>query len=276
MSSHISEDEIFYKLALHKYNHYKKGQRNKYLRLLEKYDIDPSNPREGLIRLGKTGLHPILPEEEEVIPRSEWDLEGLVGQTEKQLLHPHYETIMNYIYNNHQKKNDVLVIFECSNSKPYSHSYVLKTHFIDKLSDKCDFAVMSNPGVIPMEYSNYYPYRYDEWDHGQETPEIVEKYVEVNIQRTLSYVSHFGYKHVFVVMQHPHTQKLFDRMYRENIGGCRDWMTIVTNDEFRERYHQEYFPIFKHEGLSIARMMNSKLLREHFKQVLYEYLKKTE
>lgn len=265
MSSHLTDDEIFYKLAMHKYNHLRKYFRARVPRLLKKYDIDPLNPKEGLIRFGKARLHPILPEECEIIPRSEWDLDGLVGQTEKQLLHPHYETIMKYIYNNHQKKNDVLVIFECSNSKPYSNSHILKTNFIDKFSDQCDFAVMSNPGVIPMEYSNYYPYRYDEWDHSRETPEIVERYVEVNIQRTLSYVSHFGYKHVFVMMQHPHTQKLFDKMWNENIGGCRDWMTIVTNDEFREMYNREYFPILKNKGLCISRMMNSNLLRDHFK-----------
>lgn len=75
----MTDDEIFYKLALHKYNHLRKYFRARVPGLLKKYDIDPLNPKEGLIRFGKARLHPILPEECEVIPRSEWDLDGLIG-----------------------------------------------------------------------------------------------------------------------------------------------------------------------------------------------------
>ena len=72
-----------------------------------------------LYEFGINRLYPMLDEKDEVISRDQWDLDGLVGETEKQLFHPHYEILKDYIFKHHQRKHDILVIFECSNSKPY-------------------------------------------------------------------------------------------------------------------------------------------------------------
>ena len=166
----------------------------------------------------------------------------------------------------------MLVVFECSNAKPYSKQKVAKDNFFEKYDYFCDFACISNPGVIPLEYSHFYPYRYDEWDHYAEEEDIADKYVKVNIARIIHYVEKMGYKHVLVVMQNDHPQKLFNIMEKENICGCNKWLHIVTNKAFRTAYHKKADVKFGNHGLAIQRMQLSPELRDRFERVLHSVL----
>lgn len=184
----VSDDAILYRVGMHKYKWSKPRQES----WNKKYNISKNDPRKGIIRMAKDLLVKPLKSEQEVISRKDWDLDGLIGESEKQLLHPDYWTMQQYIYDVHKKKHDVLVVFECSNAKPYSKQSVAKNNFFEKYDYFCDFACISNPGVIPLEYSHFYPYRYDEWDHYAEEEDIADKYVKVNIARIIHYVEKNG------------------------------------------------------------------------------------
>ena len=146
-----------------------------------------------------------------------------------------------------------------------------KNNFFEKYDYFSDFACISNPGIIPLEFSHFYPYRYDEWDHYAEEEDIADKYVKVNIARLLHYVKTMGYKHVLVVMQNDHPQTLFNVMWKENIGDCKDWLHIVTDDRFRKAYHSKKDSTFG-RGLAIQRMQGSPELRDRYERVLHSVL----
>ena len=266
-SSPTSDNAIWYRIGIHKYKWSKPRQES----WNKKYNISKDNPRAGIIRMAKDLMVKPLKSNQEVIGRGDWDLDGLIGESEKQLLHPDYWTMSQYIYDVHKKKHDVLTIFECSNAKPYSKQSIAKNNFFEKYDYFSDFACISNPGIIPLEFSHFYPYRYDEWDHYAEEEDIADKYVKVNIARLLHYVKTLGYKHVLVVMKNDHPQKLFNVMWKENIGDCHDWLHIVTNDAFRKAYHRKKDPIFS-RGLAIQRMQASPELRDRYERVLHSVL----
>lgn len=266
--SPTSDNAIWYRLGIHKFLWSKPRQDD----WRKKYNISKSDPRPGIIRMAKDLMVKPLKSEQEVIGRTDWDLDGLIGESEKQLLHPDYWTMQQYIYDVHKKKHDVLTIFECSNAKPYSTQKVVKNNYLEKYDYFTDFACISNPGIIPMEYSHFYPYRYDEWDHYAEEPDIASKYCKVNIARVLHYVKTMGYKHVLVVMQNDHPQALFNQMIKDNIDGCKDWLHIVTNDAFRKKYHEKKDREFGNRGLAIQRMQLSTELRERYEMVLHKYI----
>lgn len=269
--SPTSDNAIWYRLGIHKY----KWSKPRHEEWNKKYNISKTNPRAGIIRMAKDIMVKPLKSNQEVIGRGDWDLDGLIGESEKQLLHPDYWTMSQYIYDVHKRKHDILTIFECSNAKPYSTQSVAKNNFFEKYDYFTDFACISNPGIIPLEYSHFYPYRYDEWDHYAEEEDIANKYVKVNIARLLHYVKTMGYKHVLVVMQNDHPQTLFNVMWKENIGDCKDWLHIVTDDRFRKAYHRKKDREFGNRGLAIQRMQGSPELRDRFERVLHPLIDKS-
>ena len=266
--SPTSDNAIWFRLGIHKYLWSKPSQE----KWNKKYNISKTDPRPGIIRMAKDIMVKPLKSEQEVIGRGDWDLDGLIGESEKQLLHPDYWTMQQYIYDVHKRKHDVLTIFECSNAKPYSSQSIVRNIFLEKYDYFTDFACISNPGIIPMEFSHFYPYRYDEWDHYAEEPDIAQKYCDVNIARVLHYVKKLGYKHVLVVMQNDHPQTLFNQMVKDNVDNCNDWLHIVTNDNFRKSYHASADAKFGNHGLAIQRMQSSPALRERYEKVLHKYI----
>lgn len=267
--SPTSDNAVLYRLGIHKYMW--AGSAPSRERWNKKYNISKSDPRPGIIRMAKDILAKPLKSEQEVIGRGDWDLDGLIGESEKQLLHPDYWTMQQYIYDVHERKHDVLTIFECSNAKPYSTQSIVKNIFLEKYDYFTDFACISNPGIIPMEFSHFYPYRYDEWDHYAEEPDIAQKYCDVNIARVLHYVKKMGYKHVLVVMQNDHPQALFNQMVKDNVDNCNEWLHLVTDDNFRKEYHEVADKKFG-RGLAVQRMQSSKALRERYQRVLHKYI----
>lgn len=270
--SPTSDNSIYYKIGKHKYEWAAKSGGAKD-RIDRKYNIHGSNKRAGIIRYIKDVSPKILPNSEEIIHRDKWDLDGLIGETEYQLMHPHYWTLCSWILKSHKRKRDVLTIFECSNSKPYVTSKVRKHIFTDKYRAFSDMACMSNPGVIPLEHSQFYPYRYDEWDHFAEKPDIAKKYTWVCAARFLTYVKKLGYKHVIVMFQTPYTQEWAQMLHDENIEGCKSWMHIVNDPAFDKKILQKYKPKFGGStGLVHQRMLTFPETTERYQRLLKESL----
>lgn len=271
-----SDESILYKIGKYKFNAnqtIRSNGSNALQNAIKKYKIDKDNPRAGLIRWAKAVTPKLLPDDEEIIHRKDWDLDSLNGETEKQLLHLDYWNINQYILQNHKRKHDILTIFECSTAKPYASNKVLKNNYLDKYGAFTDFACMSNPGVIPLEFSQFYPFRFDEWDHGAENEDIANKYCIVNKYRFLNYIKKLGYKYVIVLMQNPHTQICFDAAYKENLDGCKDWLHIVTDKDFWRKAKRKYLSKFDNNmGLLIQRLTTQPYTRESYQRTLKSLL----
>lgn len=269
-SNVTSDAAIYYKIGKYRWNW--GANKSRHEALMKKYNISKSDPRPGLIRYAKDTSAPILPDKDEVIHRKDWDLDSLNGETELQLLHPDYWTLAQFEYKDFKRKRDILTIFECSNVKPYSYKSSFRKVW-QKYALWTDFACMSNPGVIPMEYSHFFPTRFDEWDHFAENDDIADKYVKVNMARFLHYVKKMGYKHVLVVMQHPHTQKLFDELLKLGTDGAKDWLHIVTDSHFHSENRRKNLHKFNgSEGLLISRTMNLPYTFKSFERELMKHL----
>jgi predicted RNA-binding protein len=61
--------------------------------------------------------------------------------------------------------------------------------------------VLSSPGVIPYEYTDFYPFNKYDWPEWEETPEVKEKYIEVTQKRVENYLKTHAYKKYFCYMK---------------------------------------------------------------------------
>ena len=171
----LSDNEIWWRCGVNQLNAMPRVQVRK---IVSKYNISKTNPREGVIKY-MTDAHPPLPKDsEEFIKRSEWDLDGVIGETEGQLMHKDYSRMMNHIFSTHKRKHDLLTVFQCSSSKPYYSNNLYRYNWYNVYDDFTDFACISNPGTVPIEYSKYYPYRYDEWSVVEEKK--INKVVDIS------------------------------------------------------------------------------------------------
>jgi hypothetical protein len=266
--SPTSDNAIYYKIGMHKYL-WAKHFKSRFEKLTRKYNISGDHKRAGIIAYAKDVCVPILKASEEVIPRDKWDLDGLIGETEYQLMHPHYWTLTEFCLSENKRLRDVLTVFECSNSKPYVDSKIRKNLFLDRYRAFTDCACISNPGIIPLECSQYYPYRYDEWDHFAEKPDIAKKYTWVCAARFLTYVKKMGYKHVVVVMQTPYTQEWAQMLYDKNIEGAQSWLHIVNTPEFDKKMIAKYKKEYNnHLGLMHMRILQVPEFSERYRRLL--------
>ena len=207
------------------------------------------NPRNGLIKWFKDNYPPIPDGSQEIIKRKDWDIEGLVGQTENQIMHPHYDEIVRYHCAHPDKRHDVLIIFECSNKKPYNNDSS-KIPYLRIFDDCCDFA-NADYGLIPYAFCEYYPYRYDEWDHYSEGEYGSWWYSKINFK---IFMDAWGYKRAVVVMQNPHPRMFLKQIKEENLFGWGDKMDFVIDDAFDKEIKDKYSSVFG-TGIYIARML---------------------
>ncbi len=238
----VSDDSIWYRTGIFHLNWVMPVQAK---RIIKNYNIKKDNPRPGVIRYMKDNNPPIPKDSEEIFKRRTWDLDSLVGETEGQLMHKVYYDAANWVLKNHKKQHDVLTVMQCSSKKPYYDNPVNKNNYYKPYGDFSDFACISNPGIIPIGVSQYYPYRYDEWNIPAEEKldeiiDMTKKYRIVNMCRFIRFVRKMGYKHVIVLINNRFKQWIFDEMYSKDIAGAKSWMHIVTTDDLRDRIHDAY------------------------------------
>lgn len=273
-SGGISDNEIWYRCGVHALNWMMTSQAKN---IIDKYHISKSNPRAGIIRYMKDTRPPLPKDSEEFIHRSDWDLDSLVGQTEAQLMHKDYYKMAEHILSTRKPKSDVLTLFQCSSSKPYSNNAIYKNNYFNPYGDFSDFACISNPGIIPIDYSQFYPYHYDEWNIPEEEKlheliNMTQKYRIVNMCRFIRFVKKSGYKHVVVAIGNPYKQWIFDEMKKHNVAGCKDWMDIVTTDSLRTSIKDHHPSLGKSGGLLYTRTMIMPETRKKYERILRKLL----
>lgn len=238
----LSDNEILFRVGVNYINGVGRDVAKSYIK---KYRINQQNNRPGILRLVKDTFTPIIPQSQEIIPRNQWNLDSLIGETEMQLLHPDYYKAQQAIAKADKKgTKDVCCIVQCSAKKPYSVNGLYQT-LVKKYGDYCDFAAVSNPGIVPFDYSVCYPYRYDEWSISNEVTlkDIVGmtyKYRMVNLCRFLKFKRDFGYKHILIYVPTKLKQWLFEEAVKHDIEGAADWCHIVINDSYRKQLKKDY------------------------------------
>ncbi len=126
---------------------------------------------------------------------------ALKGVSEQHLKHPYYRVWQDWLQRWYEKPDKSIALFlPCSAKKPYSksktHTLIYKT--IKDLMNYKDIhrIVVSSAGVIPIEFDNYYPFNAYDWDESKETPEIKEKYIQVNKERIKKYLQAHDYDEI--------------------------------------------------------------------------------
>lgn len=238
----VSDDSIWYRTGILHLNWLMPAQSKN---IIKRYNISKTNPRAGVIRYMKATNPPIPKDSEEIFKRGTWDLDSLIGETEGQLMHKVYYDAANWVLKNHKKSHDVLTIMQCSSKKPYYCNQINNNNYYKPYKDYCDFACISNPGIIPIDVSQFYPYRYDEWNIPAEEKldeiiDMTKKYRIVNMCRLIRFVREMEYKHVIVMINNRFKQWIFDEMYNKDIAGAKTWMHIVTTDSLRDRIADDY------------------------------------
>lgn len=239
--------------------------------IVKRYKITKNNARSSIIRYISDNQMPIQPNSKELIKRPQWKLNELYGETELQLMHPDYYKAINLILKEHKKKHDILTIFQCSSKKPY-YDNKLYAGFTKVYSDWTDWACISNPGIVPFEYSGYYPFRYDEWSIPNEKTlkEILgmtHKYRIVNLCRLLRYKREMGYKQIIAYVPNPMKDWVFETVIKENIEGGKDWCQIAITDSVRSTVEKNY-PGFNGNGLINTRIGHFIEARRAYKNCL--------
>lgn len=269
----VSNNSIWYRTGIVHLNWVPQQQAKN---IIKKYHINKNNPRPGVIKYMKDDNPPLPKDSEEMFKRSTWDLDSLIGETEGQLMHDVYYKAANYVFDNTERKHDILTIMQCSSKKPYYDNHINKNNYYQPYGDFSDFACISNPGIIPIYSSQYYPYRYDEWNipNEEKLDEIINmtyKYRIVNMCRLIRFVKKMGYKHVIVLINNPYKQWLFNEMYKKNIAGAKEWMHIVTTDNLRDTIVKNH-PELAKSGLIGTRTAVMRETRKRYERILRSLL----
>lgn len=135
--------------------------------------------------------------------------EQLNGVGEEFLTHSHFEVWQDYLvrwYSPPREKN-ILLFLPCSYKKPYSesmtHKKIISRLKKNKFYPRMHQVMISNPGLVPREFENYYPFNAYDWDESLETEEIKKRYIEVTAKRIRNYLEvHWGhYKKIFHLLK---------------------------------------------------------------------------
>ncbi|MBR9682890.1 MAG: DUF5591 domain-containing protein, partial [Candidatus Aenigmarchaeota archaeon] len=116
------------------------------------------------------------------------------GAGKKELLHPYFEVWQDFIVRFYKPNKDrnILLFVPCAFRKPYSKSRLHRaiTGTLRRVPnyEKIHEIVVSNPGVIPFELSNNYPFNKYDWPEWEETPAVKKLYLTVIQERTENYL----------------------------------------------------------------------------------------
>jgi len=90
------------------------------------------------------------------------------------------------------KKHRICLFIPCAWGKPYSQSYIHyfinKTLSQTKYYDKIHQIIVSNAGVVPREWENFYPFAAYDWDPTLEWEEIKIDYAKILFLRLKKFI----------------------------------------------------------------------------------------
>ena len=127
------------------------------------------------------------------------DYIGINGVGAHQLTHPHFEEWFRYIIDTYKPPTPQRIgtFIPCSAIKPYYGSPIHKTinKAITKYEDYIHKIVISNAGIVPYEFSNYYPFNSYDWNPQFETEDIKKRYIELTTNRLIEFFNKHSTKY---------------------------------------------------------------------------------
>ena len=152
------------------------------------------------------------------------DYIGINGVGIKQLTHQHFEEWFKYIVTEYKppKPPRVCLFIPCSAIKPYYGSPIHKiiNKAIAQYEDSIHKIVISNAGIIPYEFSNYYPFNSYDWNPKLETEEIKKIYIEITVNRLISFINKHSTKYVgFISYFRPDAEDLIALKIASEVTG---------------------------------------------------------
>ena len=122
----------------------------------------------------------------------------LRGLGKKFIVNEYFNKWQEYLIKeyNPKKKHKTGLFLPCSWGKPYSRSYI--HYLINKKIyqtgnyDEIHQIILSNSGVVPREWENYYPFVAYDWNPNLEWDEIMNYYLEVTTNRLISFINKHG------------------------------------------------------------------------------------
>ena len=210
----------------------------------------------------------IIPESEEFIHRKDWmPLNTFQKVNNKWFDNPIFEMANEFICNNFVQKSKCLCLISCSKSKPYSENPVFKWY-----KKKCDTAIISEPGIIPIsdtnDFSYCYPFRYYNYDlddqHKYEG--LYEKKIKFVTKQISNFLKKFNYEKVIFVAQPPGMRKDF---YEINNNLANEFKNIkfdyIIDDKLFEEIHKTFFPNPKNgKGIALLYSKGNTLTKNKF------------
>ncbi len=187
----------------------------------------------------------------------------LVGATIENLKHPFFKVWQDYFqrFYDAPKGRDILLFLPCSFKKPYTssstHKNIYKAISNHSLFNRIHRVVVSNPGVIPIEFSDHYPFNAYDWPEREETKEVMEAYIETTKERVKKYLEAHkkDYKHVCVYMKYSQTYEAIKQACIELDIECTHMLDLNVWD----RIKGEKSPIIKPIALACLRKNLTKM-----------------
>lgn len=128
------------------------------------------------------------------------DYIGINGVGLNQLIHPHFEKWFDYIINEYEKpeKNNVIFL-PCAAIKPYNNSPLHKkiNEVLSKYENNLHKIVISNAGIIPYEFIEYYPFESYDWNPAFEDNISKELYYNTTLVRLRLFLKTHKYREYF-------------------------------------------------------------------------------
>jgi len=140
------------------------------------------------------------------------DYIGINGVGIRQLTHPHFEEWFKYIVTVYEPpKGKIGLFIPCSAIKPYYNSPIHKVinRSTTQYEDRIHKIVISNAGIIPYEFSGYYPFQSYDWNPQFETGEIKKRYIELTTNRLIEFFNKHSKKYkAFISYFRPDAEEL--------------------------------------------------------------------
>jgi len=114
-----------------------------------------------------------------------------------------YEAWFDYIVRIYEppKEKDILLFLPCAARKPYykskTHRSIQRVISGFQIFPRIHRVIVSNPGIIPWEFQNYWPFNAYDWPEWEETEDIQKLYYWVTYKRVREFLkskrNHYNY-----------------------------------------------------------------------------------
>lgn len=169
------------------------------------------------------------------------DYIGINGVGIDQIEHPHFQEWFKFIIKEYKppKPPRICLFIPCSAIKPYYGSPIHKVinDTIAPYEDHIHKIVISNAGVIPYEFANFYPFNSYDWNPRLETEEIKKIYIEITVNRLISFFNKHSTEYIgFISYFRPDAEDLIDCDNELSNTSDRDLVLITEHNLDKLKY----------------------------------------